>query len=191
MAVVIRCPFCKTKFRWLAQTEAYPKDCPQCGEYVGHDRADDDVAVPNILSFSSRCTDGVYKMAERMSEERVHQGAELAGCSASDMADLKVTNWRDNMKQGDIAAMPVVNDITRHMDRMKSMNPNAQVGYGPDGSNNSQGMEFAAGAAAGRIADGVAGSLMPRRGAQVTQFFSQSHGERAAAVLQDSYKRSS
>ena len=163
MAVVIRCPACRTKFRWLAETEAYPSDCPQCGAYVGHDRADDDVVMPNILSFANRCSDGVYKAMEKASQERVYQAAEMAGCDASDMADLKITNLRDNMKQGEIAAMPVVNDLTRHMDAMRARNPNAHVGFGSD--HNSIAMEYAAGAATGHIAQGVPGSILPRRGA--------------------------
>ena len=133
MAVVIRCPACKTKFRWLAETESYPSDCPECGFHTGHDRADDDVVVPNILSFSTRSTDGVYKAMERASEERVYQAAEMARSDASDMAGLKITNLRDNMKRGDIAAMPVVNDVTRQMDAIRQANPNAQIGFGgPD-----------------------------------------------------------
>ena len=54
MAVVIRCPFCKTKFRWLAETESYPSNCPECDFKTGHDRADNDVVVPNILAFSTK-----------------------------------------------------------------------------------------------------------------------------------------
>jgi hypothetical protein len=185
MAVVIRCPACRTKFRWLAETEAYPSDCPQCGAYVGHDRADDDVVMPNILSFSTRCSDGVYKAMEKASQERVYQAAEMAGCDASDMADLKITNLRDNMKQGEIAAMPVVNDLTRHMDAMRARNPNAHVGFGSD--HNSIAMEYAAGVATGHIAQGVPGSILPRRGAQVGTALTSAHAEKADAVLQASY----
>jgi len=184
VAVVIRCPSCKTKFRWLAETEAYPSNCPQCDFYTGHDRADDDVVVPNILSFASRSTDGVYKAMERASEERVYQAAADAGCDASDMAGLKITNMRDNMKQGDIAAMPVVNDITRQMDYIASRNPNSMFGYG---GGPAAGVEFAAGAASGRIADGVSGSILPRRGAQAMDTVRGSHNDKAQAVLQGSY----
>jgi hypothetical protein len=123
MAVVIRCPACKTKFRWLAETEGYPSNCPQCDAYVGHDRADDDVVMPNILAFSTRCQDGVYKAMEKSSEQRMYEAAEMAGCSPSEMSDLKITNLRDNMKQGEIAAMPVVNDVTRQMEAFPSNSP--------------------------------------------------------------------
>ena len=131
MPFVVKCPGCKQKIKWLADDP--PDDCPACGYRLVSDRADDDVVMPNILSFSTRCSDGVYKAMERASEERVYQAAEMAGCDASDMKDLKITNLRDNMKQGEIAAMPVVNDVTRQMDAIRAANPNAQVGFGgPD-----------------------------------------------------------
>lgn len=185
MAVIIRCPYCETKFRWLAATEDYPDECPQCGEPIRSTRADDDIVSPNILSFANRTVDGVYRAMEKASEARVYEAAEQAGCDAADMADLKITNLRDNMKQGEIAAMPVVNDLTRHMDAMKARNPNAHVGFGSD--HNSIAMEYAAGAASGHIAQGVTGSILPRRGAQVGTLLTTGHAAKAEQVLQASY----
>jgi len=170
LAVVIRCPACKTKFRWLAETEGYPSNCPQCNAYVGHNRADDDVVVPNILAFSTRCQDGVYKAMEKASEHRMYQAAEMAGCSPSEMSDLKITNLRDNMKQGEIAAMPVVNDVTRQMDKIRTMNPNAQIGYGgPDA-----GIGFSAAVPTGPY---------PSAGARTQQAFRRAHAERMSGQL--------
>jgi hypothetical protein len=186
VAVVIRCPHCKTKFRWLAQTDAYPKDCPECGAYVGHDRADDDVVVPNILAFSTRCQDGVYKAMEKASEQRVYEAAEMAGCSPSEMSSLKITNMRDNVKPGETSEIPVRNAVTDAMDRMKAMNPNAQVGYGSDNSG-TNGSEFARAAASGYIAQGVAGSIMPHAGARAMSVFNQSHASREEALLNESH----
>jgi hypothetical protein len=128
MAFVIKCQGCKQKIKWLVDDP--PEDCPACGYRIASDRADDDVVMPNILSFATRCSDGVYKMLEKSSEDRVYAAAEQAGCDPSDMAGLKITNLRDNMKQGDIAAMPVVNDVTRQMDAIAQINPNSQFGFG-------------------------------------------------------------
>lgn len=183
MPFVVKCPGCKQKIKWLADDP--PDDCPACGHSLASDRADDDVVCPNILSFASRCQDGVYKMMEKSSEHRMYQAAEMAGCDASDMKDLKITNLRDNMKQGEIAAMPVVNDLTRHMDAMRAANPNVHVGFGSD--HNSIAMEYAAGAASGHIAQGVPGSILPRRGAQVGTALTLGHAGRMDAVLQQSY----
>jgi hypothetical protein len=175
MAVVIRCPMCKTKFRWLAVSEPYPRDCPECGAYVGHDRDDADVVVPNILSFSTRCSDGVYRAMEKSSEDRMYAAAEQAGCSPSEMSGLKITNLRDNMKQGDVAAMPVVNDVTRQMDAIAAVNPNSMFGFGAGGGE--AGLHFGAGVASGHIAEGVKGSIMPNVGAKMQRTLNQTHGE--------------
>jgi hypothetical protein len=180
MAVVIRCPACKTKFRWFTETEGYPSNCPKCDAYVGHDRADDDVVCPNILSFSTRCQDGVYKAMEKASQERVYQAAEMAGCDASDMKDLKITNLRDNMKQGEIAAIPVVNDVTRQMDAIAARNPNSMFGFGGGAG---AGLEFGAGVASGHIADGVRGSILPNAGARTQQAFRRAHADRMSGQL--------
>jgi hypothetical protein len=184
MPFVVKCPGCKQRIKWLVDDP--PDDCPACGHRLVSDRADSDVVMPNILAFSTRCQDGVYKAMEKASEQRVYEAAEMAGCSPSEMSGLKITNLRDNMKQGEIAAMPVVNDVTRHMDRLRAMNPNAQVGYGADAS---AGAEYAAGAASGRIADGVPGSILPRRGAQVLSAVKGSHAGKQDAMLQESRNR--
>jgi hypothetical protein len=124
MPFVIKCPGCKKKIKWLVDDP--PDDCPACRHCLRSDRADDDVVVPNILAFSTRCQDGVYKAMEKASEHRMYQAAEMAGCDASEMKDLKITNLRDNMKQGEIAAIPVVNDVTRQMDAFP---PNSPFGF--------------------------------------------------------------
>jgi hypothetical protein len=71
------------------------------------------------------------------------------------------------------------------MDAMRARNPNAHVGFGSD--HNSIAMEYAAGAATGHIAQGVPGSILPRRGAQVGTALTSAHAEKADAVLQASY----
>ncbi len=158
MAVVVKCPYCKKKIKWLVD-EPYPDDCPACGTYVGHDRADDDVVMPNILHFSTRCSDGVYKAIEKASENRVYEAAEMAGCSASEMSSLKITNMKDSMREGDIAAMPIVNDVTRQMDAIRAMNPNASVGFG-------DGLGFSSTVATGPV---------PNAGARFQRAVNESH----------------
>jgi hypothetical protein len=169
VAVVIRCPFCKTKFRWLAETEPYPKDCPECNAYVGHDRADSDVVVPNILAFATRCQDGVYKAMEKASEERVYQAAEMAGCDVSEMSSLKITNMRDNMREGDIAAIPVNNEVTRQMEAINARGGAFGFGGGPEA-----GIGYS-----GQVTQGP----HPNAGARTQQVFRQAHAERMAGHL--------
>lgn len=173
MSFVVKCPGCKQKIKWLVDDP--PDDCPACGYRLASDRADDDVVVPNILAFSTRCQDGVYKAMEKASEQRMYQAAEMAGCSPSEMSDLKITNLRDNMKQGEIAAIPVVNDVTRQMDAIKAMNPNSMFGFG---GGPGAGLEFGAGVDSGRIAEGVPGVVHGIRGARMQSVVREMHASR-------------
>lgn len=169
MAFSLKCPACRCKVPWSPGSDK-PPSCPKCGVFLGSDRDDSDVVMPNILAFSTRCQDGVYKAMEKASEERMYQAAEMAGVSPSEMSDLKITNLRDNMKQGDIAAMPVVNEVTRQMDAIRARNPNAQVGYGgPDA-----GIGYSASVPTGPF---------PSAGARTQQAFRRAHAERMSGQL--------
>ena len=127
MAVRIRlqCPQCTEKFYTARDFYA---ECPKCG----HTAERPDVTVisaPFIKSQAaiSTVTDKVYRDMEVASEHRMHQAAELAGVSASEMSDLKITNMRDNVQMGESAAMPVNNAVTQQMALMASRGMN--VGY--------------------------------------------------------------
>jgi hypothetical protein len=93
-----------------------PDYCPLCGERIGHDRDDDDVVAPFIRHTTTKATDQVYRDIEQASERRAELAAEMAGTSVEEMSGLKITNLRDQRHAGDVAAVPVVNDITRFMD---------------------------------------------------------------------------
>ena len=51
----------------------------------------------------------------------------MAGVPVADMADLKITNMRDGMKPGDVAHVPVQNDITRLMEHQNYEEVRAQA----------------------------------------------------------------
>jgi len=161
---VIKCPSCKVKIRWLAEDTDYPAECPKCSLPLASERADDDIPMPNILSFATRCTDGVYKLAERESEARMYAAAEMAGCPPSEMASLKITNMRDHLRPGDIAAMPVVNDVTRQMDALAVQG--RPIGFGA-----SDGIGFSA-----QVSQGA----FPNMGARQQQAVVECHPTQAA-----------
>ena len=74
--------------------------------------------MPAIRTVAGTMLDKVYRAEEAASEKRAEQAAEMAGVPVSEMSGLKITNMRDNMREGDVAAIPVQNDVTRQMDRM-------------------------------------------------------------------------
>jgi hypothetical protein len=118
MALVVRCPGCRKKFKWKSGTDL-PDECPLCGYETGTDRADDDIVLPAILNRKTKAADQVYRDMERGAEHRTHLAAEVGGGTASDYSSLKITDMKDNLRAGDIAAMPVRNAVTEHMERYK------------------------------------------------------------------------
>lgn len=140
MPVRLKCPDCRQVFRWET-ADKWPNHCPMCGSDINNDRADDDVVMPFItssqLSERTRASDNVYKQMEKGAEVRAEMAAAHLGVSASDVSDLKITNLRDARNPGEIAAPPVVNDVSKIMDR------------GIGGFQGQNGAEFAAGTKVG------------------------------------------
>lgn len=139
MAVKLKCPGCKSAFPWDT-TAGWPRFCPLCS----YDTSMDDnpeVAAPHIGTLKGKSGDQVYRQMEQASERRVEAAAEMAGVDKSEMSSLKITNLRDNLRTGDIAAMPVVNDVSRAIDQAPS-----HFGFQ---SNQSAAAEYASSAHAG------------------------------------------
>ena len=137
MAIVLRCPDCGVKFRWDTKSESsWPKYCPECGAYVGID-GKPGVVMPYLKTGVAKSVDKVYRDMEAGAEQRAQMAASMLGVPVSDMADLKLTNLRDDPRSGQPAHVPVVNDVTRMMDAnpgIQSFGPqlSASVRVGPD-----------------------------------------------------------
>lgn len=117
----VRCPSCRKAFPWDPAIDL-PSRCPLPGcDYVAKPKGEViEIAAPFIRSQKTTRTDASYRELETSSAIRAELAAQMAGVPVSEMSHLKVTNIRDT-KEGEIAAMPVVNDVTRQMDRMKAM----------------------------------------------------------------------
>ena len=125
----LKCPDCRKAFSWDAK-DAWPRYCPMCRADINNDRDDDDIVMPSIARAreATKRTDQVYRDMERGSEIRAQMAADQLGVPVSEMSHLKVTNIRDNTREGEIAAMPVVNEVTRQMDMLKARG--MPVGFG-------------------------------------------------------------
>jgi hypothetical protein len=158
-----------------------PKYCALCGAYVGHDRDDDDIVVPFIRHASTTANDKVYRDMESGSERRAAMAAELAGVPVSDMSALKITDLAPTRHAGDVAAIPVNNEVSR----MVEASPQSPFGFKRD-----SGLGFS-----GPVASGFA----PNAGARFQNTIRESHAERmgwdkvgdlpANEVLQPGYRR--
>lgn len=120
VVIKLRCPDCVQTFKWPGN-QPWPDFCPHCRAPVSQGSAE--IAMPFIRSAKTKANDQLYRQMEAASEQRAQEAASILNVPASDVSDLKMTNMRDGMKQGDTAIIPVQNDVTRVMD-----NPNmAQV----------------------------------------------------------------
>lgn len=115
----LRCPDCRKTFPYDPVNESWPDDCPLCGAFIGTDKDGNEVAMPAIRTARSKSSDALYRQIEQASEQRVEQAAQMAGVSKEDMAGLKVTNLNDARREGEIAAVPVVNEVTQFMEQTK------------------------------------------------------------------------
>lgn len=120
MAFALRCPDCRQAFKW-EPTKPDPRHCPLCQADLGEPPADNVIAIPAFLSAKTKAGDAIYRQAEAASQVRAEKAAELAGCDVSEMASLKITDMRSTTHQGDVAAVPVVNEVTRQMDAVNAM----------------------------------------------------------------------
>jgi hypothetical protein len=125
-AIVLKCPLCREKFKYDV-SQGWPDFCPCCGEDINNRRADDDVVMPNILSFKTKNTDKVARDIMDGSETRVNLAAEMAGTSAADMSALKITDLNDR-KDAEFSVKEVVNPVTQHMAAMQAAG--MPVGFG-------------------------------------------------------------
>lgn len=121
MAVVLKCPECRKKFRWLVDSEdKWPDACPLCGVKMGHDVPDDVIMMPSLRSAKTKVIDSSYRELEASSEHRMYQAAEAAGCSPSEMAGLKITDIKTGVKPGESYVPEIRNSVTEQMEMIKA-----------------------------------------------------------------------
>ena len=161
MAYSLRCPVCRVKFPWDPKA-GMPDLCPNedCNSRIG---VEDDtvICMPSIRTARTKATDKVQRDIVDASERRAEMAAEMAGVSVAEMSDLKITDLRSTRHEGDVAAVPVQNDVTRVME-----NPIGQQAFGFQGSN---GVGFS-----GPVATGI----VPNAGAHFQRALRQNHAER-------------
>jgi hypothetical protein len=133
----LKCPDCRKAFSWDAK-DAWPRFCPLCSADINNDRDDDDIVMPNILSFKTKNTDGVARQVMDGSETRAELAAAMAGVPVSEMSGLKITDLNDR-NDAEFAAKEVINPVTQRMDAMRAAG--MSTGFGV-----SQAQEFASNA---------------------------------------------
>jgi hypothetical protein len=179
MAFLLKCPDCRGKFRW-DPTKGMPKNCALCGAYVGHDRDDEDIVVPFIRHASTTASDKVYRDMERGSDRRAEMAAETLGVPVSEMSGIRITDLNPTRHEGDVAAVPVNNEVSRAVEAPQS----------PFGFQRDSGLGFSGPVASGPFPNSGARTQTMLRGAHAERMGWDKVGDRPAnEVMQPGYRR--
>lgn len=150
------CPECQGQFSFLhhPSDEPPPRFCPLCG----HDSHAEEAVVRDFIAgivaphvqnrIVVQAVDGTYRGMQNAAEAQIDRAVEMTGEDRSEFDNMKLNNMRDDMREGDIAAVPVDNSVSRAM----TAAPNIS------GFQNPQAMAFAAQAHTG--SDAHAGAKM-------------------------------
>lgn len=177
-----QCPECSNQFTYLrypSDAPEHPRFCPCCG-YATDDQADGapepaafekQVSAPHIARVAGKAGDQVYRMMEQGADMRVKMAAEMTGQPDADFADMKITNLKDNLRAGDIAAIaPPANPVTQHMAAMAQQ----------------RGVTFGFGGNAAELAMGYASAVgsgpEPYAGMRFGNYLKQRHGAEGGVV---------
>lgn len=110
-----RCPDCKGTFTFLhhPNNEPPPDHCHLCGSYMG-EAPEQAPTVINIATAKGKVGDKLYRQMEAATEARIEAAAEMTGGDKSDFAHMKMTDMKDNQREGDITAP----SVTKSMDNL-------------------------------------------------------------------------
>ena len=128
-----RCPNCSGIFHYdhhpSIEADPLPGDaaCPHC-HYVAEDDYPAAVVAPHIGRPIRATVDNMNRAMEDGSRFRAQIAQEQLGLSAEEARVMVQTNMADNLREGDVSNIPVVNEVTRAIDA----NPQA---YGWQGGN--------------------------------------------------------
>lgn len=113
-SVVYACPKCSGQFSYLhhpnPEQDPAPRFCPLCGFDTQADESSGlapAITAPALMSARTRSIDGHMTAMEESSYQHA---------AATGEPSLKMTDMRTNLREGDITAMPVNNDISRMID---------------------------------------------------------------------------
>lgn len=162
------CGSCDRQFRWLhhPSDDPPPERCPLCGAPTDGDPVFSP-AAPAIKGVMGIAADQVYRAMEASSEARAEMAADMGGGTAADYSHMKITDLKDNQREGDTAYKMPNNPVQSFMQQ----NSQAVVG--------SQ-----AAAVAQQYATQAHTGYFPHAGARTGSVIGNVHGQLAARMQQ-------
>lgn len=118
------CPSCTGQFNYMQHPSTEPDNprfCPLCGydteqqieEIAIPLRFNRAITAPHIAKSIGKAGDATYRDMEASAEARIDAAAEMTGLDRADFNDMKITDLKDNLRQGDIAAKePEKNEVS-------------------------------------------------------------------------------
>lgn len=173
------------------ERDPVPRFCGICGADGDAETFAVQPSMPHIEKSIRRAGDATFRQMEGQAEERMDMAAEMTGLDRSEFNDLKITDIKDNLREGDTADVPVVNDVSRAIEADQTnygfrpqMAPMAAGGGGsiPDASGRTP-LQYAAAAAQGPHP--YAGA---RAATMVGNFHRHNHQDMAARATTHSHK---
>lgn len=94
-----------------------PRFCGICGYDSEAETFTAQPSMPHIEKSIRRAGDATFRQMEGQAEERMDMAADMTGLDRSEFNDLKITDIKDNLREGDTANVDVVNDVTKAMEQ--------------------------------------------------------------------------
>ena len=173
------------------ERDPLPRFCGICGADSEAETFAAQPSAPHIEKSIRRAGDATFRQMEGQAEERMDMAAEMTGMDRSEFNDLKITDIKDNQREGDTANVEVHNDVTKAMEVAPEnygfrpqMAPMAAGGGGsiPDARGVTP-LQYAAAAAQGPYP--YAGA---RAATQLGQFHRQNHQAMTARATTHAHK---
>lgn len=98
------------------ERDPVPRFCAICGHDSEAENFAKQIAAPHIEKSIRRAGDATFRQMEGQAEERMDMAAEMTGLDRSEFNDLKITDIKDNLREGDTANVEVHNDVTKAME---------------------------------------------------------------------------
>jgi len=112
------CPECTNTFKTIMDREdPPPRFCPYCGyDSEGVEPMAESVAMPHIGRPIKAIVDNQYRDMEQGSIDRANIAMEEFGLDTAAANELKITNQKDGLREGDTSFVPVNNEVSRAID---------------------------------------------------------------------------
>lgn len=115
------CPSCEGSFTFMHHPvdEPPPRFCPLCA-YDSHSADVVEFAAAIVAPHVKnrvivQAVDQTYRQMEAGAEHQIQEAARMTGLDASEFANMKITDMKDNLREGDVAAVPVNNVVSQAM----------------------------------------------------------------------------